>query len=78
MATSDPRFDGLVLRYGHLYGPGTWSAEPDVPPTVHVEGAARAALLAVDHGEPGIYHVVDDGGPVSNAKARDQLGWLPE
>ena len=78
MVTTDQRFDGIVLRYGRLYGPGTWSADPVEPPTVHVNAAARAALLAVDHGEPGIYHVVDDGGPVSNAKARDRLGWLAE
>ncbi len=78
MVTTDRRFDGIVLRYGRLYGPGTWSAGADRPPTVHVNDAARAALLAVDHGEPGIYHIVNDGGPVSNAKARDLLGWVAE
>ena len=77
LTTTDPRFDGIVLRYGRLYGPGTWETEPDEPPTVHVEAAAQAALLAVDHGEPGIYQVVNDGGPVSNAKARRLLGWSP-
>jgi nucleoside-diphosphate-sugar epimerase len=77
VTTSDPRFEGVVLRYGRLYGPGTWETEPDEPPTVHVEAAARAALLAVDHGEPGIYNVANDGGPVSNAKARTHLGWSP-
>jgi nucleoside-diphosphate-sugar epimerase len=77
MVTTDPRFDGLVLRFGRLYGPGTWDASPPQPPTVHVEAAARAAVLAVDHGEPGIYAVVDDGGPVSNAKAQTILGWVP-
>lgn len=75
--TTDPRFQGLVLRYGRLYGPGTWTPTPPEPPTVHVEGAARAALLAVDRGEPGIYHVVDDDGPVSNEKAGRLLGWSP-
>jgi nucleoside-diphosphate-sugar epimerase len=75
--TTDPSFEGVVLRYGRLYGPGTWTAEPDEPPTVHVDAAARAALLAVDRGDPGIYNVVNDGGPVSNAKARRVLGWAP-
>jgi nucleoside-diphosphate-sugar epimerase len=77
VTTTDPRFEGIVLRYGRLYGPGTWETDPDEPPTVHVEAAARAALLAVDRGEPGIYNVANDGGPVSNARARQQLGWSP-
>jgi len=75
LTTTDPRFEGVVLRYGRLYGPGTWSTDPDEPPTVHVEAAAHAAVLAVDRGQPGIYAIVDDGGPVSNAKARRLLGW---
>jgi nucleoside-diphosphate-sugar epimerase len=75
--TTDRRFEGVVLRYGRLYGPGTWTATPDEPPTVHVEAAARAAALAVDRGEPGIYHVANDGGPVSTEKARRLLGWKP-
>lgn len=77
MATTDHRFEGIVLRYGRLYGPGTWTATPPEPPTVHVDDAARAALLATDRGAPGIYHVVDDGGLVSNAKAAVGLGWRP-
>ena len=77
LTTTDARFEGVVLRYGRLYGPGTWETDPDEPPTVHVEAAARAASLAVDRGEPGIYQIVNDGGPVSNAKARRVLGWSP-
>ena len=76
LVTTDPRLEGVVLRYGRLYGPGTWAATPPEPPTVHVDAAARAAALAVDHGEPGVYNIVDDG-PVSNARARRLLGWLP-
>jgi nucleoside-diphosphate-sugar epimerase len=75
--TTDPRIDGIVLRYGRLYGPGTWATTPPEPPTVHVDAAARAAALAVDRGEAGIYFIVDDDGPVSNAKARRLLGWSP-
>ena len=77
MVTTDRRFEGIVLRFGRLYGPGTWAAVPPEPPTVHVEAAARAAWLAVERGAPGIYQVVDDGGPVSNDKARVSLGWAP-
>jgi nucleoside-diphosphate-sugar epimerase len=77
LVTMDPRLDGIVLRYGRLYGPGTWAKMPPEPPTVHVDAAARAAALGVDHGEPGIYNIVDDDGPVSNAKAGRLLGWQP-
>lgn len=77
MVTADSRFDGIVLRYGRLYGPGTWSTTPPEPPSVHVEAAARAAALAVTHGAPGIYHVADEGGPISTEKARAELGWSP-
>ena len=73
----DSRFDGLVLRYGRLYGPGTWTETPPEPPTVHVDAAAYAAALAVDHGSPGAYDVVDDGGPVTNERAGRELGWRP-
>ncbi len=76
--TSEPRIEGVVLRYGRLYGPGTWSPTPTDPPTVHVEAAARAAFLAIDHGEGGISHVADAGGPVSIERARIGLGWSPD
>jgi nucleoside-diphosphate-sugar epimerase len=76
--TADPQLGGIVLRYGLLYGPGTASMTPDGPTTIHVDAAAWAAALAVDHGSPGILNIVDDGGPVSNALARAELGWSPE
>lgn len=75
--TTDPRFAGLVLRYGRLYGEGTSTPTPPDPPTVSVADAGRAAALAVERGAPGIYNIVDDGGPVSNARARLELGWAP-
>lgn len=79
LVTTTPGIDGLVLRYGSLYGPGTVSEEPQPGPTsVHVAAAARAAELAVTRGEPGIYNVVDEGGAVSPARARRVLGWDPE
>jgi len=71
-------FDGIVLRYGLLYGPDTGfdQAVPDFPP-VHVDAAAKAALLAIDHGTPGIYNVTEDTGMVNSKKAEDILGWDP-
>ena len=77
IVTSTPGVEGLVLRYGFLYGPGTEGTDPGDGPTVHVVAAADAAARAVDHGPPGVYNIVDDGGSVSNARARAELGWQP-
>lgn len=74
---SVPRVDGLVLRFGQLYGPGTWNPEPTGSVPVHVDAAARATALAVARGVPGIYNIVQDGAAASNVKARSQLGWDP-
>jgi nucleoside-diphosphate-sugar epimerase len=83
--------EGLVLRYGGFYGPGTAiSLAPDaimaapvrkrrfpivgdgggVFSHIHIDDAATATALAVEHGEPGIYNIVDD----DPAPVRD---WLP-
>lgn len=70
-------FDGIVLRYGWLYGPGTGADAAWQPPGVHVDAAAAAAVLAVDRGGAGTYNIVDDDGPVSSQKARLDLGWDP-
>ncbi|HLT60512.1 MAG TPA: NAD(P)-dependent oxidoreductase [Microlunatus sp.] len=66
---------GVVLRYGLLYGPGTWYAEggdqyesarrgtviatTDRTSFVHVDDAAEASLLALDW-PPGVINIVDD------------------
>jgi nucleoside-diphosphate-sugar epimerase len=71
-----PGIEGTVLRYGYLYGPGTWYDAAPKPPSVHVDAAAHAALLALD-GPPGIYNIAEDDGPVSIAKARARLGFDP-
>ena len=73
----DAPLEGLVLRYGLLYGPGTWYDVPTGESTVHVDAAAHAALLALTTGAPGVYNVADDGGSAANAKARRELGWDP-
>ena len=83
--------EGLVLRYGGFYGPGTAiSNAPDAPMAtlvrkrrfpivgdgagvwshIHIDDAAAATVAALDHGEPGIYNIVDD----EPAPVRD---WLP-
>jgi 2-alkyl-3-oxoalkanoate reductase len=83
--------EGIVLRYGGFYGPGTsFSVKPDgehvaqirkrrfpvvgdgagIWSFIHIEDAATATVAAIEHGERGIYNVVDDEpAPVS--------AWLP-
>jgi 2-alkyl-3-oxoalkanoate reductase len=83
--------EGLVLRYGGFYGPGTAislasdavMAAPirkrrfpivgdggGVWSHIHIEDAAAATAAAIEHGEPGIYNIVDD----EPAPVRE---WLP-
>jgi hypothetical protein len=39
---------GIVLRYGRLYGPGTYyQVEKPDPPRIHADDAARRTLLAL-------------------------------
>ena len=73
--------EGVVLRYGSFYGPGTsLSSAPDsemsaairkrqfpvvgsgagVMSFIHVADAATATVAAIEHGERGVYQVVDD------------------
>jgi nucleoside-diphosphate-sugar epimerase len=77
--------EGLVLRYGGFYGPGTGNFLPDavrkrqVPVIgggtgvwsfIQVTDAAAATVAAVERGAPGLYNVVDDDpAPVAE--------WLP-
>jgi len=67
--------EGVVLRYGRLYGPGSGADTPPSPPAVHVDAAAYAALLAIDHGEPGAFNVADPNDEVSTDKATAVLSW---
>jgi nucleoside-diphosphate-sugar epimerase len=77
--------EGLVLRYGGFYGPGTGDflveavRKRRVPVIgggtgiwsfIEITDAARATVAAVDRGAPGLYNVVDDDpAPVAQ--------WLP-
>jgi nucleoside-diphosphate-sugar epimerase len=72
-----PPVTGIVLRYGRLYGPGTWFAAPEGGGALHVDAAAHAALLAVTSGSAGIYNIAEDDGTVSIEKARRDLGFDP-
>jgi len=72
-----PSIAGLVLRYGFFYGPGTWNEKVPRPPSIHIDAAAHAALLALTRGAPGIYNVAEDDGAVAITKARVELGFDP-
>jgi nucleoside-diphosphate-sugar epimerase len=83
--------EGIALRYGGFYGPGTSiGLDPlgeqiemirdrkfpiagkgtGVWSFIHIEDAASATVEAIEHGERGIYNVVDDDpAPISE--------WLP-
>jgi nucleoside-diphosphate-sugar epimerase len=85
--TGTPGVEGVVLRYGSLYGPGTssdWMLDQirkhrlpivgegsAVWSFIHVDDAATATLAAVESVAPGIYNIVDDE-PVAVSE------WLPE
>jgi nucleoside-diphosphate-sugar epimerase len=69
--------EGIVLRYGRLYGPGTWFATPSGKGPLHVDAAAHAALLAMTRGKPGIYNIAENDGALVIEKARHELGFDP-
>jgi 2-alkyl-3-oxoalkanoate reductase len=81
VVTEAEGIEGVALRYGGFYGPGTSIAlNPDgeqvamlrkrrlpvigngagIWSFVHIGDAAAATVAALDHGEPGVYNVVDD------------------
>src|SRR5271156_4082362 len=69
--------EAIVLRYGLLYGPRTWTEGPARKPSLHVDAAAQAALLAVTRGRTGLYNIADDDGTVTIDKARRELDFDP-
>jgi nucleoside-diphosphate-sugar epimerase len=78
LTLKSPPLEGVVLRYGQLYGPGTASDQPSNSAPIHVDAAAYAALLAIDHGAPGIYNIAQSNRHVATEKARAELGWTPD
>jgi nucleoside-diphosphate-sugar epimerase len=68
--------EAVVLRYGRLYGPGTWTPVPEGTAPLHVEAAADAAVLALTRGR-GIYNIAEDDGTLALARARAELGFNP-
>jgi nucleoside-diphosphate-sugar epimerase len=69
--------EGIVLRYGKFYGPGTGFQHPSRGGPVHVDAAADAARRAIARGRAGIYNIAEDDGTVSCRRAAE-LGWSPD
>src|SRR5262249_59545359 len=80
-----PGLEGIVLRYGSLYGPGTANEILELTrkrklPLVgeaggvwsflHTDDAASATVAALTRGRPGVYNITDH----EPAKVAD---WLP-
>jgi nucleoside-diphosphate-sugar epimerase len=62
---------GVVIRYGQLYGPGTfYEGQPPEPPRIHVDDAARLTLPALD-APPGVTLVADDRARPRDARPLD-------
>ena len=74
LATSSPPIDGVVLRYGHLYGAGTGASTAEAP-ALHVDAAAAAAVLALERAQHGIYNIAEPSGYLSTEKAQRELGF---
>jgi nucleoside-diphosphate-sugar epimerase len=70
-----PPLQGIVLRYGQLYGPGTGRETPEGASPVHVDAAAWAAQLAIDRGSPGAFNIAEPNAYAATDRARDELGW---
>jgi nucleoside-diphosphate-sugar epimerase len=75
LVLASPPIEGVVLRYGHLYGPGTGTEARGEPPSLHVDAAATAALLAIEKGRSGIYNIAEPNSYISTEKARRELGF---
>jgi nucleoside-diphosphate-sugar epimerase len=77
LTLSSPPIEGIVLRYGHLYGPNTGSDVAGEPPSLHVDAAASAAFLAVEKARQGIFNIAEPNAYLSIEKARHELGFDP-
>jgi uncharacterized protein YbjT (DUF2867 family) len=59
--------DGLVLRYGTFYGPGTYGGDhPPDPPRIHIDDAARRTVELLDAPGPAVVVVSETGDPAAS------------
>jgi nucleoside-diphosphate-sugar epimerase len=67
----------VVLRYGHLYGPGTGAHAAAEAPALHVDAAAWATVLAIEKPCRGVFNIAEPSGYLSTERARRELGFNP-
>jgi nucleoside-diphosphate-sugar epimerase len=78
LTLESPPLEGIVLRYGRLYGPGTGREAGGGEMPLHVDAAASAALLALEKGRGGtIYNIAEPNAQLAIDAARRELGWDP-
>src|ERR687897_1866404 len=88
-AVREAPLEGIVLRYGSLYGPGASESLVElirkrrmpivgggggVWSWIHLDDAATATVAALERGKRGVYNIVDD----EPAKASECLPYLAE
>jgi nucleoside-diphosphate-sugar epimerase len=78
---ADAGRDGVILRLGLLYGPGTGSETPAARfapygATLRIEDAGRALAASLDI-PSGIYNVTSDGERISNLRLKQASAWRP-
>jgi len=78
LVCSSPPIEGTVLRYGRLYGPNTGSDIAGEAPSLHVDAAAWATLLAIEKSRAGTYNIAEPNAYLSIDKARRELGFDPD
>jgi nucleoside-diphosphate-sugar epimerase len=74
--------DGVILRLGLLYGPGTGSETPaerfaPYGATLRIEDAGTALAVSLDI-PAGTYNVTNDGERISNHRLKKASGWRPK
>ena len=84
IVTTSTEVEGIVLRYGQFYGPGStaWldavtrrklpvvGGGAGVWSFIHLADAAEATLAALGRGAPGLYNIVDD-------QPASAVEWIP-
>jgi nucleoside-diphosphate-sugar epimerase len=78
LTLASPPIEGVVLRYGHLYGPGTGTEARPEAPSLHVDAAASAALLATEKRCVGTYNIAEPCSYLSIEKAQQELAFDPD
>jgi nucleoside-diphosphate-sugar epimerase len=64
--------ESVILRFGRLWGPGTYYRAPSPPPTIHIDVAGATAARLLVQASPGTYFVTEGASDRDETK-RDGL-----